>query len=451
MGSSAFFIAEKKVKDLYVFKSRHTQDKMKHGWIYAIIIIASFNSPQLFAQSKKGKFKTHDAELSQLTKERQEIEKNIATIERQIKAFERELSHADEEEKISLRTLENLDNQIQLHREVIRQTEISQKKLAEQIATTTRELEETKHELETMKKSFARYAVGIYKFGVKRDLEVLFSSGSFNQALVRAEYIKRFQEAGKIKIQDISEKKAQIAQLQTELDARFAENEKLLEQRRYQAKVLEGRRIEREKLIAKLRKDKRRLQSQIAQRQAQAKALQDTIQKMLFAEEEAIKRTREAKAKAQSNRTHANEPIAYPEIKGDFEKYKGKLPWPVEEGVIIKTFGESENKELKIVTFNNGVDISATVGATVFAVAQGVVSQIGFLPTFGNIIIVRHANAYLTVYANLSEVKVAKGESVSAGQALGLVGKSAQGGGLVHFEVWHGRNKYDPELWLAQK
>jgi septal ring factor EnvC (AmiA/AmiB activator) len=302
-----------------------------------------------------------------------------------------------------------------------------------------------------MKKSFARYAVGIYKFGVKRDLEVLFSSGSFNQALVRAEYIKRFQEAGKIKIQDISEKKAQIAQLQTELDARFAENEKLLEQRRYQAKVLEGRRIEREKLIAKLRKDKRRLQSQIAQRQAQAKALQDTIQKMLFAEEEAIKRTREAKAKAQSNRTHANEPIAYPEIKGDFEKYKGKLPWPVEEGVIIKTFGESENKELKIVTFNNGVDISATVGATVFAVAQGVVSQIGFLPTFGNIIIVRHANAYLTVYANLSEVKVAKGESVSAGQALGLVGKSAQGGGLVHFEVWHGRNKYDPELWLAQK
>jgi septal ring factor EnvC (AmiA/AmiB activator) len=215
--------------------------------------------------------------------------------------------------------------------------------------------------------------------------------------------------------------------------------------------VLEGRRIEREKLIAKLRKDKRRLQSQIAQRQAQAKALQDTIQKMLFAEEEAIKRTREAKAKAQSNRTHANEPIAYPEIKGDFEKYKGKLPWPVEEGVIIKTFGESENKELKIVTFNNGVDISATVGATVFAVAQGVVSQIGFLPTFGNIIIVRHANAYLTVYANLSEVKVAKGESVSAGQALGLVGKSAQGGGLVHFEVWHGRNKYDPELWLAQK
>ncbi len=425
---------------------------MKHGWIYAIIIIVCFDHTQLFAQSKKGKVKTRDAELVQITKERQEIEKNIATIERQIKAFERELSSADEEEKISLQALENLDHQIQLHREVIRQTEISQKKLAEQIAVTKRELQATKRELEMMKQAFARYAVGIYKFGVKRDLEVLFSSGSFNQALVRAEYIKRFEEAGKMKIQDISEKQEQIAQLQTELDARFAENEKLLEQRRYQAKVMEGRRIEREKLIAKLRKDKRRLQSQIAQRQAQAKALQEAIQKMLFAEEEAIQRARERKASAQAGyNSGANEAVAYSEIKGDFEKYKGKLPWPVQEGVIIKTFGESENKDLKIVTFNNGVDISTSVGTPVFAVAQGVVSQIGFLPTFGNIVIVRHASAYLTVYANLSEVKVAKGESVSAGQALGLVGKSAQGGGLVHFEVWHGRNKYDPELWLAQR
>lgn len=425
---------------------------MKHGWIYAIIIIVCFDHAQLFAQSKKGKVKTSNAELSQIAKERQEIEKNIATIERQIKAFERELSSADETEKISLQALENLDYQIQLHREVIRQTEISQKKLAEQIAVTKRELQATKRELEAMKQAFARYAVGVYKFGVKRDLEVLFSSGSFNQALMRAEYIKRFEEAGKIKIQDISEKQEQIAQLQTELDARFAENEKLLEQRRYQAKVMEGRRIEREKLIAKLRKDKRRLQSQIAQRQAQAKALQEAIQKMLFAEEEAIQRARERKAAAQAGyNSGANEAVAYADITGDFEKYKGKLPWPVQEGVIIKTFGESENKDLKIVTFNNGVDIATSVGTTVFAVAQGVVSQIGFLPTFGNIVIIRHASAYLTVYANLSEVKVAKGESVSAGQALGLVGKSAQGGGVVHFEVWHGRNKYDPELWLAQR
>ena len=426
---------------------------MKQSWIYIFIAITFFlNDTQLVAQNKKGRLKSRDGELSQITKERQDIEKNIAAIERQIKAFERDLSSADEEEKISLQALENLDNQIQLHKEVIRQTEISQKKLAGQIADTKRELEETKRDLEAIKNSFARYAVGIYKFGVKRDLEVIFSSGSFNQALVRAEYINRFEEAGKIKIQDISEKQEQIAQLQTELDARFAENEKLLEQRRTQAKIMEGRRLQREALIAKLRKDKRRLQSQIAQRQAQAKNLQDAIQKMLFAEEEAIRHAREGKASVPSEQKNtSNNVSAYTEIKGDFEKYKGNLPWPVQEGVIIKTFGESENKDLKIITFNNGVDIASSVGTTVFAVAQGVVSQIGFLPTFGNIVIVRHANAYLTVYANLSEVKVAKGESVSAGQALGVVGKSSQGGGLIHFEVWHGRNKYDPELWLAQK
>jgi len=432
-------------------KADTDKGKITRGWIYAIIIITCCGNEQLFSQSKKGTLKAEQAELSQITKERQRIEKNIAVIERQIKELEQQLSSADKEEKVSLRVLENLDSQIRLHREIIRQTEMGQKRLAEQIAVTKRKLEEIKQELESIKSSFARYAVGIYKFGIKRDLEVLFSSGSFNQALVRAEYIRRFQEAGKLKIRDISEKKAQIAQLQSELDMRFAENENLLERRRYQAKMLEERRIERKKLIAKLQKDKRRLQSQIAQKQAQAKTLQDAIQKMLFAEEETMKRARASKAKGQNNLTDISNSTVDLDIKDDFEKYRGKLPWPVEEGVIIKTFGESENKELKIVTFNNGVDIATTIGATVYAVASGVVSQIGFLPTFGNIIIVRHANAYLTVYANVSDVRVAKGERVSAGQALGSAGKSTQGGGVIHFEVWHGRDKYNPELWLSQK
>lgn len=420
--------------------------------LLALCLATSLTGQGLLAQEKKSKSKPRADELSQLAKERQEIEKNIAAIERQIKEFERQLTSADEEEKNSLKALENLDYQIQLLQAAIRQIELSQKKLAEEIAKTKRDLEQTQRELDALKQSFARYAVGVYKFGSKRDLELLFSSGSFNQALTRAEYVKRFEEAGKIKIRDISEKKDAIAELQTALNAQYAENERLLEQRRLQAKTMDARRIEREKLIAKLRKDKRRLQSQIAQRQAQAKALQDEIQRMLFAEEDAIRRAREAKAKssAESN-ARAPEPVAYSDIKGDFEKFKGKLPWPVQGGVIVKTFGENHNRELKIVTFNNGVDISTTVGAAVFAVAQGVVSQIGFLPTFGNIVIVRHSNAYLTVYANLSEIKVAKGESVSAGQTLGVAGRSEQGGGLVHFEVWQGRNKHDPELWLAEK
>ncbi|MCS6989500.1 MAG: peptidoglycan DD-metalloendopeptidase family protein [Chloroherpetonaceae bacterium] len=415
-------------------------------------VALSLTARETLSQERKTKSKDLAAELARIAKERQGIEKNIDAIERQIKDLERQLNSADEEEKNSLKALESLDYQIQLLREAIRQTELNQRKLSEQIAKTKRELEETQRELDAMKSAFARYAVGIYKFGVRRDLEILFSSGSFNQALARAEYIKRFQEAGKIKIRDIAQKKEAIAELQSELDARYAENEKLLEQRRLQAKTMEARRIEREKLIAKLRKDKRRLQSQIAQRQAKAKALQDAIQKMLLAEEEAIRRAREAKAKSSAERSEdATEPIAYSEIKGDFEKRKGKLPWPVQGGVIVRTFGENRNKDLKIVTFNNGVDISTSVGAAVLAVAQGVVSQIGFLPTFGNIVIVRHSNAYLTVYANLSEVKVAKGESVSAGQTIGVAGKAEQGGGLVHFEVWQGRNKHDPELWLAEK
>lgn len=135
-------------------------------------------------------------------------------------------------------------------------------------------------------------------------------------------------------------------------------------------------------------------------------------------------------------------------VSADFDKAMGRLPWPVGNGVVVRHFGTSKDKELNIVTTSNGIDISVPVNSSVRSVSGGKVAQIAYLPTFGNVVIVRHPNSYLTVYANLSRVSVAKGEVIRSGQALGASGAMPEGGSIVHFEIWKGKVKQNPERWL---
>jgi murein DD-endopeptidase MepM/ murein hydrolase activator NlpD len=126
----------------------------------------------------------------------------------------------------------------------------------------------------------------------------------------------------------------------------------------------------------------------------------------------------------------------------------GSLPWPVSNGVVVRRFGSSHDRELNIVTVSNGIDISVPVNTPVKSVSGGKVVQIAFLPTFGNVVIVRHPKSYLTVYANLARVSVAKGEIIRSRQLLGASAAMPEGGSIVHFEVWKGREKQNPQKWL---
>ncbi|NTV03063.1 MAG: peptidoglycan DD-metalloendopeptidase family protein [Chlorobiaceae bacterium] len=135
-------------------------------------------------------------------------------------------------------------------------------------------------------------------------------------------------------------------------------------------------------------------------------------------------------------------------VSADFDNAMGRLPWPVGNGVVVRHFGSVKDRELNIVTTSNGIDISVPVNSSVKAISGGKVAQIAYLPTFGNVVIVRHPKSYLTVYANLSRVAVAKGEVIRAGHQLGASAATTEGGSVVHFEIWKGKVKQNPEKWL---
>jgi murein DD-endopeptidase MepM/ murein hydrolase activator NlpD len=135
-------------------------------------------------------------------------------------------------------------------------------------------------------------------------------------------------------------------------------------------------------------------------------------------------------------------------VSADFDKTYGRLPWPVRNGVVIRRFGTQRDRDLNIVTTSNGIDISVPDNSPVRAVSGGKVAQIAYLPTFGNIVIVRHPKSYLTVYANLARVTVAKGEFIQSQHMIGSSGAMTEGGSIVHFEIWKGKAKQNPEKWL---
>ena len=133
-----------------------------------------------------------------------------------------------------------------------------------------------------------------------------------------------------------------------------------------------------------------------------------------------------------------------------FQQLKGKLNWPVNNGKIIKKFGENRNLILNTITLNYGVDIKVASDLRVKTVANGIISAIEWIPGYGSIVIISHSDDHRTVYSHLEEIYVQEGDAVKAGQTIASIGESIEGH-VLHFEIWNSRENQNPEIWLAKK
>ena len=134
--------------------------------------------------------------------------------------------------------------------------------------------------------------------------------------------------------------------------------------------------------------------------------------------------TKEVAAPVKENKVTENGYSLTPEaqkLSENFEANRARLPWPVAEGVITSSFGEHEHPILKGVKVkNNGVDIATKQGAQVRSVFEGEVSGVVSIPGAGKAVIIRHGD-YLSVYSNLSESFVQKGDKLKPNNSLALL------------------------------
>ena len=292
-------------------------------------------------------------------------------------------------------------------------------------------------------------------------------SESQKEKEVALERIRKNKQEYLLQLDSVQKKRSQ---LQSRIESLILAEQRALEaERERQKKVFEAKRLEAKRLEAKRLQTKRLELQRLEANRSKAKRLESA---RLEAEQSRLKKEKSSRQKQQEPlvakkeveetqkpavQSQEKEAVAPPSsidsaelerVSADFESVSGSLPWPVRNGVVAHRFGSVEDKELKIVTTNNGIDISVPASTQVRAVSGGKVVQIAFLPTFGNIVIIRHPKSYLTVYANLAQLRVVKDELVKSQQLLGVSGKMAEGGSVVHFEIWKGRLKQNPAKWL---
>ena len=278
--------------------------------------------------------------------------------------------------------------------------------------------------------------------------------------------LKKNKQEYAAQVADVQKKRLQLQSRIESLilaEQRAVELKKIRQQKIFEAKRRESQRVEAQQR-AVLRQEakrrqvqrleaKRREKQHIEKEQGQVSKEQPVVQEPAITKKE-TKQTEPAEARSSAKESVTTVPEAglreLEKVSADFDNAAGSLPWPVRNGVVAHKFGSVEDKDLKIVTNNNGIDITVPANTQVRAVSGGKVVQIAFLPTFGNVVIIRHPKSYLTVYANLGQLHVAKDDLITSQQLLGLSGRMAEGGSVVHFEIWKGRVKQNPEKWLRR-
>lgn len=121
--------------------------------------------------------------------------------------------------------------------------------------------------------------------------------------------------------------------------------------------------------------------------------------------------------------------------------------WPV-DGPVISGYGPKADGRS-----NDGINIRAPQGAPVRAAENGVVAYSGDdLPGYGNLVLIRHADRWMTAYGHLDSVIATKGMTINRGQSIGTVGSTGSvEGPQLHFEVRRGTEALNPELYLARQ
>jgi murein DD-endopeptidase MepM/ murein hydrolase activator NlpD len=154
------------------------------------------------------------------------------------------------------------------------------------------------------------------------------------------------------------------------------------------------------------------------------------------------------KVRMASTATPPEVAAAVPESPVKTAEATGALPtfrWPV-RGRVITSYGAKSNGKA-----NDGINVAVPEGTPVKAAEDGVVAYSGNeLKGYGNLILVRHSNGYVTAYAHASELMVKRGETIKRGQVIAKSGQSGEvGSPQLHFEIRKGSSPVDPQQFLS--
>ncbi len=384
---------------------------------------------------------------AQFKKEINNKNTELKKLKEQINKLEKELSGLSLEEKNNLSILKKIDKQNLFLGKSIKKIEFEEKKIENQIVLLETKINILQKKVKNLQKEFGDYLAWLYKQGENSTLKYLFNSESFNQALIRYRHLKYIHNKSENMMLTLRHTKAELETAVVNLEKEIEDKSVILSRKQTERKKLLERRSERNRVLTNLKKDKKNVNNEIEEKRKIEIAIKQMIADLIEKEREKERRLRTAKLKGEIEN--------YPEFFNyknfeNFAELKGKLNWPLQNGKLGRNFGENKNDKTKTVTLNYGIDLIAKNSQEVYAVAEGIVSAIEWLPGYGSIVIITHRDNFRTVYGHLTDINVLEGNKVIAGDLIGRVNESLEGN-ILHFEIWNERNYQNPEEWLVKK
>jgi septal ring factor EnvC (AmiA/AmiB activator) len=284
-------------------------------------------------------------------------------------------------------------------------------------------------------------------------LMFIFEAPSFHNLVQRLRYVKQYARIRKKHCLEIKKTEVLLQSQQVAATQRMQAKNQLLHNRQVERGKLHNLKTKQTQLVSKLAQQHTRLTQELQQRNKAVKRLDklitDIIQEAL--QGQATPPTRKLPAATQGKPIIAPKAVPNDKLTVLFRNSRGKLPWPVKTGFISRKFGISPHPVLRNVQVENlGIDIHTQEGTQVYAIFEGVVKAIAFVPGMNQVVIIQHG-VYHSVYVKLKHTTIQVGQYVQAHAPIGTVYTDAQGTTELQLQLWQGTQKLNPAWWLSKK
>lgn len=440
--------------------------------------------------------------------DKSKLQSKKTKIERDIIQVNRELEATKQDKSANLNQLVLINRKIEKREELINAIEQEVGSIESQVKNMSDTIDQINTNLKNLKEEYALIIYSTYRNrSAYNRLMFLFSSHNFNQAYKRLKYLQQYTEYRKAQVQSITETQRVLANKKLELEKRKSSKLTLKHTREQELTILANEKGEKDEKIKNLTTQEKKLLVKLRNNEVALNNLQIAIERIVaeeikkanqekarkaaaLAETERKARAeadRKAKAEADKKARANNDPAARSKapakdesmarteparstaakaapvvsnsmsataeevaLTGSFAGNKGRLPSPVDRGTVISSFGEHPHAEFQNIKIkNNGIDILSAPGSQARVIFDGEVSSVIFIANLNYVVIVRHGD-YLTVYSNLEDVSVKKGDKVKTRQALGIVSTGqGESKSRLHFELWQGTLVLNPATWIG--
>lgn len=376
---------------------------------------------------------------------RSELEKERQQIEQQILQINKNLNQSQSKKQSVIDKVQTINQRIAAAERLVRINNREANMLSREIDANAQAIDKYRTEIKKLRDEYAQMVVDAYKSKSSQNrIMFLLSSENFQQAYKRLQYMKQFAAHREQQGKDIQTKAEELQKLNKTLIQQRKEKQQLLSQNRNTLEKLNKDRVAERELIASIRQQEGQYERELKRKQQKIDEIDQLIQKLI---REAIA-AENKKVGGTSNSRFKMTPEATV-LGNKFENNKGKLPWPVVSGFVSRPYGTRQHAVVKTVkTKSEGVRIDTEPGSKARVIFDGEVSKIIIIPNAYKVVMIRHGQ-YISVYKNIDQLYVKKGDKVKRNQFIGSIGQDlTDSSTTLGFYIYKNSSTQNPANWI---